>query len=401
MLLRHWLAASVALVVAGLIWSSGALVGLGVFIGIAGTLARIWADKSLDNVRLERRLPESRAFPGGRLRLHYRVSNRKLLPLASLEVREQLPEALAPPELQLRPSGVPGVHEYTKTTHLGWFERAGWTVDLLCTRRGRYRIGPARLRSGDAFGLFSKQRTETDAETVVVYPETRPLPDLGLPAARPLGERTGRERLLEDPLRIAGIRDYQPGDAIRRIDWKATARRGELQSRVYEPSSTHHLFLALNVDTLEHTWLGFLPDVLEANIVVAASIARWATEQRYAVGLLANGNVAESDQPITIAPGRGPDQLSTILESLAGINPMTLVPLAAMLERQSHSLPFGATLVVVTVLMPQALAAVLRRLHGSGQQVVVLSMSSETWPKLLGDVPVRIVSAVPRREEPE
>jgi uncharacterized protein (DUF58 family) len=266
-----------------------------------------------------------------------------------------------------------------------------WSLELPCPERGYYQLGPARLRSGDGFGLFTSQRVEADTAGVVVYPRTLPLPDLGLPTARPLGERKGHQSIFQDPLRIAGVRDYQPNDPVRRIDWKATARRGQLQSRVYEPSTTQHLIVALNVDTFEHSWLGHIPELLEANVVVAASIARWAYEARYAAGLLANGSLPGSDQPISIAPGRAPDQLARILEALGGIGPMTVTSLAAQLERQSHRLPLGATVAVVTALMPERLAAILRGLHESGQLVVVLQMADDDWSELMGTVPVQRV----------
>ena len=393
MLLRNaWLPLGLTLIVGGLAGGSGAVLALGVFVLLAGGLARLWSDRSLDRVEFERLLPESRAFPGEQLRLTYRLTNRKLIPLPRLELRDQLPEPLSPPELHLPPSGAPRMSQYTRTTHLGWYERTAWSLDLPCPERGYYRLGPARLRSGDGFGLFTNQREEPGTAGVVVYPRTLSLPELGLPAARPLGERKGGQRTFEDPLRIAGVRDYQPGDPIRRIDWKATARRGQLQSRVYEPSTAQHLIVALNVDTLEHPWQGHVPELLEAAIVVAASIARWAYEARNAVGLLANGSLPESDRPISIRPGRAPDQLARILEALGGIGPITMTSLAALLERESHALPLGATLAVVAAVMPEPLAATLRRLRDSGQQVVVLALVGGDWSELLAEVPVQRVS---------
>jgi uncharacterized protein (DUF58 family) len=386
-----WLPLGVALLVGGLIASSGPVLALGVFVLLAGGLARAWGDRSLDRVEFERLLPETRAFPGELLHLTYRLTNRKMIPLLWLEVRDQLPERLSPPGLELPLSGTPATTSYTRSTHLGWYERTAWSLELPCPERGYYRIGPARLRSGDGFGLFTNEREEAGPAGVVVYPRTLPLPDLGLPAARPLGERKGHQRIFEDPLRIAGVREYQPGDAIRRIDWKATARHGELRSRVYEPSTTQHLIVAHNVDTLVHPWEGYIPELLEAGIVVAASVARWAHEARYAVGLLSSGSVPESDRPVSIAPGRAPDQLSRILEALGGVGPMTMTPLAVLVERESHSLPLGATLAVVTALMPEPLAAALRRLHDSGDHVAVLAIVDDDWTELLGEVPVHRV----------
>jgi uncharacterized protein (DUF58 family) len=402
-LLRHaWLPFGLVLMVSGLIGANGPVVALGVFLLLAGGLARVWADHSLGGVEFERLLPERCAFPGERLRMTYRLTNRKAVPLPRLEVRDHLPEPLAPPKVHVSPSSSPRMGLYSHDTHLRWHERVSWSLELHCPERGYYQLGPARLRSGDGFGLFTSQREERATAGVVVYPRTLSLSDLGLPAARPLGERKGHQHIFEDPLRIAGVRDYRPGDPIRRIDWKATARRGGLQSRVYEPSTTRHVIVALNVDTMEHSWLGYIPELLEASIVVAASVARWAYDARYAVGLLASGSLPGSDRPINIAPGRAPEQLARVLEALGGIGPMTVTSLGAVLERESRRLPLGSTLAVVTALMADPLAAVLRRLHDSGQHVVVLAMVNDDWAELLGEVPVEPVGhlAFADREEP-
>ena len=387
-----WLPLGIGLIAAGLAADAGPVAGFGVFVLLAGWLARTWARRSMERLEFERLLPERRAFPGERLRLTYRLTNRKAIPLPWLEMSDHLPESLTPHGLRLPPSGIPRKNVYTHATRVRWYDRVAWSLELPCPERGYYELGPARLRSGDGFGLFTGQREETRSASVVIYPRTLPLPDLGLPTARPLGERKGHQSIFEDPLRIAGVRDYQPNDPVRRIDWKATARRGQLQSRVYEPSTTQHLIVGLNVDTFEHSWLGHIPELLETSIVVAASVARWAYEARYAVGLLANGSLHGSDQSISIAPGRAPDQLARILEALGGIGPMTVTSLAAQLEGQSHRLPLGATVAVVTALMPDRLAAVLRRLHESGQPVTVLAMTDDDWSELIGTVPVQQVN---------
>ena len=140
---------------------------------------------------------------------------------------------------------------------------------------------------------------------------------------------------------------------------------------------------------MEHPWQGYIPELLEASIVVTASIARWAYDNRQAVGVLANGSLPDSDRPISISPSRAPDQLPRLLEALGGIMPMTVEPLADLLERESHRLPLGSTLAVVTTLLTEPLAAVLRRLREEGQQVSVLSMVDDDWSDILGGVPVQ------------
>jgi hypothetical protein len=109
--------------------------------------------------------------------------------------------------------------------------------------------------------------------------------------------------------------------------------------------------------------------------------------------LLANGSLPGSARPIAIAPGRAPEQLLRILEALGGIGPMTMASLADLLELEGRGLPLGATLAVVTALMPERLAAALRRFHDAGQHVVVLATVDDDWSELLGGMALRRVVA--------
>lgn len=210
-------------------------------------------------------------------------------------------------------------------------------------------------------------------------------------------------RVYEDPSRIAGVRDYRPGDALRRIDWNATARLGKLQSRTYEPTASQHLYVGLNTQTLEPAWAGYIPELLERSISIAASVARDAFDARYAVGLLANSSVPEADHAIRIAPGRRPEQFIRVLEALAIITPFVLTPLSAMLDREEHRLAAGTTIAVVTAIMPADLAATIVRLRRRGHQITVLGIGGADWSELVPGVSVSDVSdpvhaAAPRSE---
>jgi uncharacterized protein (DUF58 family) len=112
--------------------------------------------------------------------------------------------------------------------------------------------------------------------------------------------------------------------------------------------------------------------------------------------------VPDADRSIRIAPGRRPEQFIRMLEALAVITPFVLEPLAAMLDREEHRLRIGTTIAVVTSLMTEDLASTLLRLRRRGHPVVVLSAAGESWPYLLGDLPVQDVSHLDRpwREVP-
>jgi len=383
-----WPWATAPLLVAGLVLGSVALVALAFIVGLVCFAASLWARYALTRLSYERIAPEDHAFVGETFRVELRLTNRKPLPLPWVEVRDDVPEELVRPEdaATFRPMGQYRALGLDWRTSVAGGQRVRRAIELRAPARGLYRLGPAVLRSGDPFALFTEERVLERPTPVVVYPRTFDLPELRLPARRPYGERAGAARLFEDPLRIAGVRDYQPGDPLRRIDWKATARRGVLQSRVYEPAATRHLLICLNTQTVVPAWAGYIPELLERSISVAASLARDAYERRDSAGLIATCSFPEADRAIRIAPGRRPEQFVRILEALAVINPFVLEPLAEMLDREEHRLAVGTTVAVVSAVMTEDLAPRLQRLRAHGHAVVLLA----TTPDALAAAPAGI-----------
>jgi uncharacterized protein (DUF58 family) len=256
---------------------------------------------------------------------------------------------------------------------LRWYERVRRRYRIDCTVRGDHLLGPATLRSGDAFGFETREQVQAGQGSLLVYPRMVPIERLGLPAVDPLGERASRDWLLEDPARTVGVREYVRGDSRRRIHWGATARSGALQVRLYEPSTEVRLVICLNVDTLgDGWWRGYDPELLELSISVAASVAAWAVDEGRQVGLVANAALARSAGSIGLAPGRDPEQLTAILTLLARALPISTVPFGELLARERRGFPYGATLVVVTPRLDARIGEELRALRAAGHRVAVL-----------------------------
>jgi uncharacterized protein (DUF58 family) len=174
-----------------------------------------------------------------------------------------------------------------------------------------------------------------------------------------------------------GCRDHRPYDSFRHIHWKATARQGELKVKVYEPTVSLSVVICLNVATFAHPWQGVRPELLEHAIVVAASLADYAVKQEYIVGMVANGAMPHADQPLKVLPSRSPDQLTRILEVLAGVTPFATTSIARLLRDESPNLPWGATLVVVTAVVTDELRATLARLREAGRRLVLVAVDYE------------------------
>jgi uncharacterized protein (DUF58 family) len=387
-----WLAAIAVL--AGLAARSAPVTLLGVAALVALLIASQWAQRSLRRVTYERHIPENHAFPEDRIGVTLRLANRKRLPLPWIEATEQIPEALAARHPDIAQGTQPETVRLEWRTALGGRQRVSRVLELTAPERGVYDIGPVRLRAGDPFGFFSEEREDARRSRITVYPRTTTLPPVHLHPRRPYGEDAGGSPMFEDLSRLARLRPYAPGDSMRRIDWKATARAGSLQSRVYEPASSRHLLICLNTQTMVPAWAGYHHDILERAITIAASLARQSYGERTTVGLIANSSVLDADRPIRIPPGRRPEQFIRILEALAMVTPFVLEPLSALLQHEARRMPAGTTLVAVTGLMTDDLAAALLSIHARGQSVIVLSASGETWPEVLGAIPVHDLSRV-------
>lgn len=176
-----------------------------------------------------------------------------------------------------------------------------------------------------------------------------------------------------------------------------TAHTGQLQVKVYQPSSANVLVICLNVATYSRHWEGTNPLLLEHVIRVGATLAYEGIGNGYRVGLVANGCLAHSDQPFRIPPGRSPKQLATLLEALAGVTPVVTSPYERFLIKEVPKLPYGASLLIVTSVCSPELAEALVQLHHHGRRITLLSFEEKPPPEIPG---VRIVH-LPFKEQVE
>lgn len=372
-----WIALAMMLTLVGLAFRQKGLMLVAVLLLTIVPIAWLWNKYALRGLHYERLFSERRAFPDETLELTVRVSNLKLLPVGWLHVVDRFPLDVPLLDEELIVSQSSNVGQLVTAFSLRWYQRVSRRYRLHCPRRGYYRFGPAHLKSGDLFGLFSQEGWQKKDDWLIVYPKVVPITELGLLSKEPFGETKARQRMFEDPMRTIGVREHQPGDSFKHIHWKATARQQRLQTRVYEPTTSFNLVVFLNVATFPKHWQGIDPALLERAISVAASIASYGAEQRYIVGVIANGSVPHSDQPIKVLPSRDPKQLVRILEALAAVTGFATSSIEKLLLAESPKLPWGSTLVVVTAIVSEELVATLLRLRDVGRRLVLVSLGQK------------------------
>ena len=389
-----WIVLFVVLIVIGIFAGQGLVIGLGMMGLLLTGISWLWSRVSLEQVTYERRLSQSRALIGDEVSMTVIITNRKPVPLGKLAVDDEIPKALEIAGADnISTSYIPEYQTLRHSTSMSWYERMRWEYRVKCAQRGYYPLGPARISSGDLFGFFTSEKRLPDRDYLMVYPRVVPLEELGLPAARPLGEVGGGIRIFPDQSRPSGIREYQQGDPLKTVDWKASAKAQSLQVRTFDPSSTITVILVVVVQTTARSWEGYLATNLERVILTAASVASYAAERQYGLGLFSDGTPILTDRPMKIPPDRSPEQLTIILEALATVRPMPMGPIAGPLAENSRRFPMGATLVVIAALILPELVEVIDSLTAQGYRMVVLYVGDGECPAMPEAVLVRDLQA--------
>jgi uncharacterized protein (DUF58 family) len=356
-------------------------------------VAAVWAWTSLGQVRLTRHTHTLRAQAGQlfeeRLALHNDGRWGKLW----LEARDH--------------SELPGHEASRVVVALDPRQERAWIVRTLCLRRGRFRLGPVTLSSGDPFGLFQVSRQVPQTANIVVYPVTVNLPDFTLPLGLLPGGDALRRRTHYVTANASTVRDYEPGDSFNRIHWRSTARRDRLMVKEFELDPQADVWLFLDGDStvqasrpapklvykVSDRWWEALDELHHSDVLphsteeyavsVAASLARYFARRDRAVGLVAFGKTHE-----VIQPDRGERQLTRLMETLAAFRAEGHVPLREALVLEGSYLPRGATAILITASrdMHWVIEAQSLKRRGLNTMTVILD------PSTFGDPAARVPS---------
>jgi uncharacterized protein (DUF58 family) len=271
---------------------------------------------------------------------------------------------------------------------------------LTCHRRGYYQLGPLIVETGDLFGLYRRYRVVTKPHFLTVYPRTVPLAGYDIASRRPVGEVRMTHRLYEDPTRVAGVRHYQAGDPLNRVHWGATARTGQLHSKVYEPSSVAGATILLDFHHDSHP-ARHEPLRSELAVTAAAALAQTIYELGQQVGLVTNGrdaadriryegwacdvrsrNAARRSasmlprsqrlRPQIVPPARGAGAFLRIREALARLELTDGLTFGQTVAESTPRLPRDASVVALLQVVTEQHAIALGNLRRQGYAVTAI-----------------------------
>jgi uncharacterized protein (DUF58 family) len=293
-----------------------------------------------------------RAQQGDRLEVRLKLSAARGVSTFVLE--ERLPERL-------------GTAVKVPVPRLGRGGTVAHRYSLLCRRRGVYTVGPLVAVTSDPLGLTERETLLAPEFELLVHPRVEIVAD------RPLTRR------YEDPpirppvskpwpsgLEFYGMREYAPGDDLRRIVWRASARTGKLMVREAEEGITDSIMIIVDTDRGSHSWDGDHSESFETAVRAAASLGVRHIRDGYELRNESNAG------PLT-RPLRGSGTQLEMLDAYARVD-LSREPLTAVIRRLIANPRRDAHIILITPHLDEPTAAQLRLVLQTGVSMMVVGL---------------------------
>jgi uncharacterized protein (DUF58 family) len=339
----------------------------------------VWTRISLRGLRVLRRARSLRASVGDIFEESFELVNPSRIPRLFVEVHNETSLPLAAGSRLL--------------TWIGAKENRTYIARTWLTKRGAFPLGPTTLGSGDPFGFFTNKRSFPSSDSLLVLPLIVPIADFPAPAGLLPGGKAIQRKSFDVTPHASGVREYVHGDALKRIHWPSTARRGKLMVKEFEqdPQSEFWIYLdaqkivqtelPYDVPRMRDNWifgrraeLHLPPSTLEYGVSLAASLAHYFIEQRRAVGFVTDGPV------YTVIPAeRSERQESKVLETLAFVTGAGNLPLASLVDLQAPQMPFGSSALLITASVHNDVVLAIELLQRRKLRPIVLLIMAHSF----------------------
>ncbi|MDB5054348.1 MAG: hypothetical protein JWM44_2398 [Bacilli bacterium] len=350
----------------------------------------IYKLRGLKKIHYNRSFSVSTCFMGDEVYVQETISNRKLLPLPWLYLESQIHTNLQfQQQANLNISKGDIYQNHKSIFSLMPFTQITRKHRVVCLKRGCYRLNTVSMTCGDAFGLSRITKTIPLHAELIVYPQLVPMAEIPFPSRSWQGDVIVRRWIMDDPFIIAGAREYQYGDSLNGINWKATARSGGLQVHNRDRTADHKILILLNFDLSAAKQISLLePEMIEKGISYAATIAEWVISRGMEAGFACNGAIIDKPkQPVRIAPRGGKEALTQLYNAMGKLVIEDGIGFEQFLTDEIAQETQHADIVLISAYVSEEMERQIERFkaYGSTVTVIQLTADSKTQEGLLDD----------------
>jgi uncharacterized protein (DUF58 family) len=338
------------------------LVGVYLLVGLVVTLPLFAMTANLSGIEVERYIDKTKIFSGDFLKVKVVVKNTSRRHFDFIEVHDQYPE-----------TWILAIGENFIASRIEPNSSIAFSYIVQVRMRGSYYLGPTDVIMRDRLGLHYYKRTVRERTQMLVYPtwkDVRRLEAIG--KQRQLGLMFGahRTKVVGMGTDFAGFRDYVPGDAFRVIDWKSSARRGDLIVKQYEMEKNVQIICM--VDSSGSMGNGYPENTkLEYAIRAAVLLTHLGLERKDLVGTCIFSNMVHSYVP----PSLHPNHMYDVLEALARAEPSGWSDYEAAISYVTNQTKNRSFIIWLTDLeeSPAPLLNAMKKVVANGHKAMVIS----------------------------
>lgn len=311
---------------------------------------------------------ERSIYEGERSTMKETVINDKLLPLPALEVRfsssrylEFLNEASA------NTSATDNCYKRDVFSFL-FHQKIERTLPFTAGKRGLYQIYEVTCIGYDFFFRSGYYMDIPQQTALYVYPRQVDTHRIRLLCTAISGAVLSRNRLFPDPFEFSGIREYRREDPVNHINWKASARTGELMTNQFD--STTSIFLTLIFD-LEDKLILKYEDLVEETIRITSSLAARLMKSRMSFHIISNAADPLTRTPFSMNLDADSRDMEKLNQKLACMDSKeTVLEMDALLQQEAACKKSGHTYVFISKNREEALISRLRLLAAGNNEIL-------------------------------
>lgn len=292
----------------------------------------LYRRKWQEGLKVEIDFPDGTVREGEQSTLQEVITNDKWLPLPILQIKFAITKTFR--FAGSSDSDVTDQYYRNEYFALRAYERISRTYPFICQRRGLFGMKNMDLVCKDLFMSEELYDAREHSAMLLVLPRRVPQKHIPLDCLRFLGEIESNLKLQEDPFAFAMIREYQPYDPMRALNWKISARMDRLMVNTFHTTLQKELVIFLNLTA--HATL-YEDRIREDLIRIAATLCAYFVEKKIPVALVTNGCDIVTKEPVKIAAGADRTHIRTLESALARIDTSVAMPdILNLLRERAH-----------------------------------------------------------------
>jgi uncharacterized protein (DUF58 family) len=281
-------------------------------------------------LQVSREVNRDRLQDGEDLIVTVRLKRRIWFPLGWNMVVEPLPDRLS------------GFYEPHRQILFPWLKREieiSYVIPAL--PRGYYQLKDCVVSGGDFFGFIQRSKTFPLQNEFLVYPAYRQLNHWPTGDGNLSGNIHVSHRRSDDVAAVRGVRDYQRGDRLSQIHWRASARGQGLKTKEFEHQAMNQVIFFLDVE--KQNYRDKDSRLFEMAVKLTASLIDYTSHRNYHYGF-----VCQQKERVSIPPASSQAHFFRVFDQLARVLPEGEEAFSRILGRQAMEYAHGATIAVIT-----------------------------------------------------